>query len=112
MHILSYSCDHASSGDMENKRSREDIVASILEITSSPVNKTAIMYRANMSFSQLRYYVQSLQKQQLIERKEREWVTTARGREYLQAYAELQRILGGKGTVGPSHLGEETPITA
>lgn len=78
---------------MENKRSREDIVANILEVTSLPVNQTMIMYRANMSFSQLREYMRLLQRQQLIEKKGGKWVTTTRGREYLKAYAELQRIM-------------------
>ena len=34
-----------------------------------------------------------LQRQQLIEKKGGKWVTTARGREYLKAYAELQGIM-------------------
>ena len=79
---------------MDTKRSREDLVANILEITSSPVNQTTIMFKANLSFSQLKFYMEFLQRQQFMEKKEGKWVTTVRGREYPRCYAELQRIMG------------------
>lgn len=78
---------------LENKRSKEDIVAKILETSLAPANQTAIMYSANLSFSQLRYYVRLLDERHLIEKKEGKWSTTQRGRQYLKAYEELQTII-------------------
>lgn len=79
-------------------RGREDIIADILEIASSPIRQTLIMYRANLSYSQLRYYLDLLQSKQMLARQEDNnysyWLVTAKGREYLRVYAELQRIMG------------------
>ena len=80
-------------------RGREDIIADILEIASSPIRQTVIMYRANLSYSQLRYYLDLLQSKQMLARQYDDngyfqWLVTAKGREYLRTYAELQRTMG------------------
>ena len=79
----------------EPNRSREDIVASILEIVLSPEKQTIIMYKANLSFSQLKSYMRLVQKTGLAERigEDRLWMITDKGREYLQIYGELKRLM-------------------
>lgn len=90
-------------------RGREDIVADILEVASSPIRQTLIMYRANLSYSQMRFYLDLLQSKQMLARQEDNnyayWFITDKGREYLRTYAELQRIMGEQKTatkVSPS----------
>ena len=79
-------------------RGREDIIADILEIASSPIRQTVIMYRANLSYSQLRFYLDLLESKQMLAGQEENnyfyWLVTAKGREYLRVYAELQRTMG------------------
>lgn len=87
-------------------RSREDIVAAILEIASSKVRQTMIMYRANLSYSQLRYYLDLLRSREMLERQgDALWLTMPRGRDYLRVYAELQQVIGKQEileNIGPS----------
>jgi len=70
------------------------IVADILQIATEPVKSTYIQYRANLSFEQLSVYTRTLQQRGLIEKhKDKTWLITERGKEYLLVYSQLQRIL-------------------
>lgn len=70
------------------------IVADILQIATDPVKSTYIQYMANLSFEQLSAYTRLLQQRGLIEKqKDRTWLITERGKEYLLVYSHLQRIL-------------------
>jgi predicted transcriptional regulator len=78
---------------MKNTRSRIEIIADILGHTCSPCKPTAIMYRANLSYEQLKAYLAFLMEKKWITRQAGDWITTEGGREYLNAYSKLKEIL-------------------
>jgi predicted transcriptional regulator len=51
------------------------------------------MYAANLSFTQMRYYLRLLQERQMIEIMGGKWLTSARGRDFLKVYDDLQKII-------------------
>lgn len=75
-------------------RSRTDIVAQILEAANDGVTKTKIMYKAYLSYAQLREYLSILIENGLIEylEKKQEYRTTAKGLQFLKAYHEIGQI--------------------
>lgn len=74
-------------------RSREEIVSSILEAATFPVNKTSIMYRARLSYSQLTWYFVFLQDKGLIAGNKGMWTVTDKGRDYMHAYRMMSEII-------------------
>jgi len=86
----------------DNPRKRRDrllIIAEILDISKDGALKTQIMYKANLSFSQLNTYLKLLLKIQLLEIIEvngkNVYKTTKKGVEYMQSYKEVIEILSG-----------------
>lgn len=86
----------------DNPRKRRDrlyIIAEILDIAKDGALKTQIMYKANLSFSQLNTYIKLLLETQLLEilKKNRKTIykTTKRGVEYMQSYKEVIETLSG-----------------
>ncbi len=86
----------------DNPRKRRDrlyIIAEILDIAKDGALKTQIMYKANLSFSQLNTYIKLLLETQLLEisRKNRRMIykTTKKGAEYMQSYKEVIETLSG-----------------
>jgi len=84
----------------ENQRKRRDrlyIIAEILEIAKDGTLKTQIMYRANLSFSQLNEYLNLLVKLNLLESKQINgrviYRTTDKGFKYLDNYKEILQLL-------------------
>src|SRR6476469_2219080 len=76
-------------------RSKEDIVGEVLQVISNPVRSTHIMYKANLSYNQLKYYLQLVQEKGLAERVDGGlWFVTEKGREYLDAYRQLLFVMG------------------
>ena len=70
------------------------IIADILQIATDPVKSTYIQYMANLSYEQLLAYTRMLQQRGLMEKqKDKTWLITERGKEYLLVYSHLQRIL-------------------
>lgn len=74
-------------------RSREEILANILEIALSPIKKTAIMFSANLSYAQLVRYLQLLENKDLIQIQNGHWVATEKGREFVNAYSAMSKII-------------------
>lgn len=79
-------------------RSREQIIADMLRLVMEPSKQTFIMFRANLSYTQLRLYLDYLSKRQLVVRRDGMWIATDRGREYLTAYAAMTRLLDDEHT--------------
>jgi len=84
----------------KNQRKRRDrlyIIAEILEIAKDGALKTQIMYKANLSFSQLNEYLDFLVKLNLLESKEINgrtiYKTTEKGLKYLDNYKEILQLL-------------------
>ena len=72
-------------------------MAQILEITKEGTLKTQIMYKANLSFTQLNDYLQFMLKNNLITHKTREgrevYIITLKGFNVLQMHTELLQML-------------------
>ena len=84
----------------KNQRKRRDrlyIIAEILEIAKDGTLKTQIMYRANLSFSQLNEYLNLLVNLNLLESKQINgrviYRTTDKGFKYLDNYKEILQLL-------------------
>lgn len=75
------------------KRSREEIIASILFTAKSGVSKTAIMYANYLSFSQLNKYIAfGLKAQVLYISDDGKYFTTAKGIEFLKTFEQVHNI--------------------
>ena len=75
-------------------RPREAVFADILRIATEPARSTEIIYRANLASGSFLSYMRFLQSKRLVEkRKDRTWLTTDKGKEYLFVYSHLQRLL-------------------
>ena len=71
------------------RRSRIDIVVKILDVAKNGVNKTAIVYRSNINFTLAGKYLNLLEKQELLENKSDKYITTDKGKVFLQKAKEL-----------------------
>ena len=75
-------------------RPREVLFADILRIATEPTKSTNIIYGANLASGLFSSYMRFLERKGLIEkRKDKTWLTTERGKEYLSVYSNLQRLL-------------------
>lgn len=80
----------------EKNRSRQEIMRDILAtIEHVAMSKTKVMYRASLSYTQLKYYEDYLQSNSLIEITEDDdlWMLTEKGRRYLRACKLADQIL-------------------
>jgi predicted transcriptional regulator len=76
-------------------RSRTEIVAMILEAANGGATKTKIMYKAFLSYNQLREYLSVLIENNLIENLEGSPVykTTEKGLTFLKMNSEIEELL-------------------
>ncbi len=80
-------------------RSYLEIASSILSVCLNGALKTHVMFRCNLNSKQLHFYMESLLAKGLLERKrappsaKMEYRTTSLGREYLEKYGALLRML-------------------
>jgi predicted transcriptional regulator len=76
-------------------RSRTEIVAMILEAANGGATKTKIMYKAFLSYAQLREYLSVLIENNLLEYLEgtQTYKTTEKGLNFLKKYDEIQELL-------------------
>ena len=72
-------------------RSRSDIIGLILEVANGGATKTKIMYKAFLSFAQLREYLSMLSEKGLIEYQEgtQRYRTTEKGIRLLHIYNQM-----------------------
>jgi predicted transcriptional regulator len=81
----------------QKRRDKLYIIAEVLDIAKDGVLKTQIMYRANLSFTQLNDYLEFMLKVNLIEKiveKDKEiYKATPKGLDFLQRYRELTELL-------------------
>ena len=72
-------------------RSRTDITAQILEAANGGVTKTKIMYKAFLSYAQLKEYLTVLIENGLLEYVEGEQIyrTTEKGNRFLKIYNQI-----------------------
>jgi predicted transcriptional regulator len=83
--------------DSAKRRDKLYIVAEILEIARDGTLKTQIMYRANLSFTQLNDYLNFMLKINLLEKNVRNdkeiYKATGKGVDFLQRYREITELL-------------------
>ena len=79
------------------RRDRLKIFAEIMEATKGSNIKTRIMYKANLSFSQVNEYLSFLTEMRFIrvheENKKKRYETTAKGNSYIENYMEMANLL-------------------
>ena len=103
------------SNPTSKRRDKLYIIAEILEIAKDGVLKTQIMYRANLSFTQLNDYLKFMLKNALLEKvllNDKEvYKTTEKGMNFLQRYREITELLKTEGDnyknnvkIPPPHL--------
>ncbi len=78
---------------MVQKRCKEEIISQILEICCQGVNKTAIVYKANLNFRTINPYIELLSKKGLIEVDQGSYMTTSRGIDTLRSMKLVQADL-------------------
>ena len=80
------------------RRDKLYIIAEILELSKGGVVKTQIMYRANLSFTQLTGYLNFMLKNELLEKSpfnnKEIYKATDRGLKFLQSYHEAVQLVG------------------
>lgn len=76
-------------------RSRTDIAAAILEIALDGSIKTKIMYKAFLSFPQLKEYLSVLEEKGLLDYfpTDREYRTTEKGKDFLRMYKDVGQMI-------------------
>lgn len=77
-------------------RSRQDIICDILStIELEKLSKTKVMYRASLSYTQLKNYENYLQSNELIEISKADdlWMLTGKGKQYLDACRLVEQIV-------------------
>ena len=71
------------------RRSRIDIVVNILDVAKNGVNKTAIVYKSNINFTLADKYLELLEKQGLIVNNSDKYITTDKGKIFMQKAKEI-----------------------
>lgn len=81
-----------------SRRDKLFVVATILEIAQNGAQKTQIMYRANLSFSQVCDFIRFMVKIDLLklrtENGREAYVSTEKGIDFLLRYREIASLLG------------------
>ncbi len=76
-------------------RSRTDIVSQILEAADGGTTKTKIMYKAYLSYAQLKEYLSVLVENGLleVEKGSQSYKTTAKGHLFLKTYSQIGSLI-------------------
>lgn len=82
-------------------RSRTDIISQVLDAANGGTTKTKIMYKAYLSYAQLKEYLMILVKNDLLEyiEGERQYRTTEKGLKYQRAYDQMTHTTGMRVTI-------------
>ena len=79
------------------KRGRLEIIQEILKISHKPAKKTSILYRCNLSFSQLQKYLEYLISHNLLTNSKNDgktfYLITEKGMKFLEEYERLNNLL-------------------
>ena len=76
-------------------RNRIDIIAQLLDAASSPTTKTKMMYKAMLSYEQLKEYLLMLSENDLIEydKPNQRFTTTDKGFQFMKRYEDLSKLI-------------------
>jgi predicted transcriptional regulator len=83
--------------ELRKRRSHYHLIGEILSLAAEGASKTRIMYRANLSATMTKEYIELLQQKSLIkvstENGRNIYITNERGFQYLQGYRGILRLL-------------------
>ena len=83
--------------ERKNNRGKIEIMADVLALSTSGIKKTHIMYRANLSYEQILYYLNQLLGKGLIAQDVSDgalvYRTTEKGREFLAYYSRMSDLI-------------------
>ena len=71
------------------RRSRIDIIVEVLDVAKTGVNKTSIVYKTNLNFRIAERYLKLLEIQGFVENKFDKYITTNKGRVFLEKAREI-----------------------
>lgn len=75
-------------------RGKDQIIYEILkEMVEKPISKTRMMYRACLSYTQIKSYVDILEKTGLISKYQEHYQITEKGKSWIDAFLKLNSIL-------------------
>lgn len=82
-------------------RNRIDIIAQLLDAASNPTTKTKMMYKAMLSYEQLKEYLVLLTENDLIayDNPSRRFTTTNKGYQFVKRYEELNNLITPLATI-------------
>ena len=85
-----------ASKNIHRYRNRIDIIAQLLDAASSPTTKTKMMYKAMLSYVQLKEYLLMLTENDLIEydKLDQSFTTTDKGFQFMDRYEDLSKLIG------------------
>jgi predicted transcriptional regulator len=81
-------------------RNRIDIIAQLLDAASSPTTKTKMMYKAMLSYEQLKEYLLMLAENNLIayDKPSQMFTTTDKGFQFMRRYEDLSKLISAVAT--------------
>jgi predicted transcriptional regulator len=83
--------------ERKNNRGKIEIMADVLALSTSGIKKTHIMYRANLSYEQILYYLNHLLGKGLMAQDVSDgalvYRTTEKGREFLACYSRMSDLI-------------------
>ncbi|MCZ7372508.1 MAG: hypothetical protein O8C60_02435 [Candidatus Methanoperedens sp.] len=71
------------------RRSRIDIIIDVLEVAKIGINKTGVVYKTNINFKLADKYLDLLQKQGFVENIVDKYITTNKGKIFLEKAREI-----------------------
>jgi predicted transcriptional regulator len=76
-------------------RNRIDIIAQLLDAASSPTTKSKMMYKAMLSYEQLKEYLVMLSENDLIgyDKPSQRFATTDKGFQLIKRYEDLSELI-------------------
>lgn len=86
--------------ERKNNRGKIEIMADVLALSTAGIKKTHIMYRANLSYEQILYYLNQLLGKGLIAQDVADsalvYRTTEKGREFLACYSRISDLIADR----------------
>ena len=83
--------------EKKSNRGKIEIMADILSLSTVGIKKTHIMYRANLSYEQILYYLNELLSKELIAQHISDgttvYRTTEKGREFLKCFTYMMQLV-------------------
>ena len=74
------------------RRNNLDIYSDILNVSEYGALKTQIVYKANLNFNIVKKHIDALMKRGFVEKDDRFYFTTERGKNFVESYRQLKSM--------------------